>query len=44
VTAVVRRRREAVVTVHGKIAVFLGRHTPGLLDAIVRRVAVRGER
>ncbi len=31
--AIVRRERERVITVHGKIAASLGRHTPGLLDA-----------
>ncbi len=41
VTAVVRRKREKVITVHGKIAVFLGRHTPGLLDLLVRVFAIK---
>jgi short-subunit dehydrogenase len=44
VVAVVRRRREAVVTGHGRLAVFLGRHTPGLLDLLIRKFAVKGRR
>jgi short-subunit dehydrogenase len=44
VDAVVRRRREAVVTGHGRLAVFLGRHTPRLLDLLVRTIAVKGRR
>ena len=44
VSATVRRRREAVVTGHGHLAVFLARHTPGLLDFLVRRFAVSGRR
>lgn len=42
VTAVVRRRREAVVSVHGKVAVFLQRHTPGVFDFLLRTFAVKG--
>ena len=44
VTAVVRRRREAVITLHGKIGVFLARHTPGLLDLLIRVFGVKGRR
>jgi len=41
VTAVVRRRREAVISGHGRLAVFLARHAPGLFDFLVRILAVR---
>ena len=41
VSAVVRRRREAVITFHGKLGVFLVRHTPGLLDLLVRTFGVK---
>jgi short-subunit dehydrogenase len=44
VTAVLRRRREAVVTGHGRLAVFLGRHTPRLFDVLVRSFAVSDRR
>lgn len=44
VSAVVKRRREAVITGHGKIAVFLARHTPRLLDLLIRVFAIRGRR
>ena len=44
VTAVVRRRREAVVTLHGRLIVFLGRHTPRLFDLLVRTFAVSRSR
>lgn len=44
VTAVVRRKREKVITLHGKAAVLLGRHTPGLLDLLVRTFAIKGRR
>ena len=37
VRAVARRRRELVITGHGKLAVFLARHTPRLLASLVRR-------
>jgi short-subunit dehydrogenase len=40
--AVARRRAEAVITLHGKLAVFLQRHTPALVSAAVRRLALRG--
>src|SRR5262249_34841927 len=41
VRAVARRRREVVITGHGKVAVFLARHAPWLLAALMRRFAVR---
>jgi len=44
VTAVVRGKREAVISVHGKVAVFLSRHTPGLFDLLIRTFAVKGRR
>lgn len=44
VSAVVRRRREAVITFHGKLGVFLARHTPGLLDLLIRVFGVKGRR
>jgi len=37
VRAVARRRRERIITAHGKLAVFLARHTPRLLAFLVRR-------
>jgi short-subunit dehydrogenase len=43
VRAVARRRREVVITGHGKAAVFLARHTPRLLAAVMRRFEVRRE-
>ncbi len=39
--AIARRRREAVITVHGKLAVFLGRHASWLAAAIARRTRRR---
>jgi len=44
VSAVVRRRREAVVTLHGRLVVFLARHTPGLVDLLVRVFRVKRHR
>ena len=44
VTATVRRKREAVITGHGKMIAFLARHTPGVLDFLIRRFAVKGRR
>jgi short-subunit dehydrogenase len=41
VRAVARRRREIVVTGHGKLAVFLQRHTPWLISAGIRAFGVR---
>ena len=40
--AIARRRRELVLTAHGKVAVALARHTPGLLAFLVARA--RAER
>ena len=42
--AIARRRREAVITGHGKVAVFLQRHVPWLLALAMRRSGVRGRR
>ena len=44
VGAVVRRRREVVITALGKVSVFLHRHAPGLLAQIIRRFAIKGRR
>src|SRR5438093_112010 len=44
VRAVARRRREAVITGFGKTAVFLQRHLPGLLAAVIRRFGIKGRR
>ena len=41
VRAVARRRREAVITGHGKIVVFLQRHVPWLVARVMRRFGVR---
>lgn len=41
VHAIVGRRREAVITWHGKLAAALGRHTPGLRGLILKRAARR---
>jgi short-subunit dehydrogenase len=41
VRGIARRRREVVVTGHGKIIVVLQRHVPGLMAAIIRRGGVR---
>jgi short-subunit dehydrogenase len=37
VRAIARRRRERVITVHGRVAVLLARHTPRLLAWLVER-------
>jgi len=42
VRAVARRRRETVVTGHGKVAVFLQRHAPWLVAWGIRRFGIRG--
>jgi short-subunit dehydrogenase len=42
VSAVARRRREAVITGFGKAAVLLQRHLPGVLAAIIRRFGIKG--
>jgi short-subunit dehydrogenase len=41
VRAIARRRREIVVTGHGKIVVFLHRHAPWLTAFVIRRFGVR---
>jgi NAD(P)-dependent dehydrogenase (short-subunit alcohol dehydrogenase family) len=41
VRAVARRRRETVVTGHGKVAVFVQRHTPWLVAWGIRRFGIR---
>ncbi len=41
VRAVARRRREAVITGHGKVVVFLQRHAPWLVAWVIRRFGVR---
>ena len=37
VRAVQRRRREVVITGHGKAAVFFQRHAPALVSSVIRR-------
>ena len=44
VRAVARRRREAVITGHGKVVVFLQRHAPWLVAWVIRRFGVRSRR
>ena len=44
VRAIARRRREVVVTGHGKAVVFLHRHAPWLTSAVIRRFGVRSRR
>lgn len=39
--AIHKRRREAVITGHGKLLVFLQRHVPGLVSFFVNRFAVK---
>jgi NAD(P)-dependent dehydrogenase (short-subunit alcohol dehydrogenase family) len=41
VRAIARRRREAVITGHGRVTVFLERHTPWLIDWVIGRFSVR---
>jgi hypothetical protein len=41
VRAIARRRREVVVTGHGKLIVFLQRHAPGLVAAAIRVAGIR---
>jgi NADP-dependent 3-hydroxy acid dehydrogenase YdfG len=41
-TAIDRRRREAVITGHGKALVFMARHAPGLMSALVGLSGYRG--
>ena len=42
VDAIARRRREVVITGHGRAAVFLNRHAPWLIAALIRRFGIRG--
>jgi short-subunit dehydrogenase len=42
VTAIARRRREAVITGHGKALVFVQRHFPGLMSTLVGLSRYRG--
>jgi hypothetical protein len=35
------RRREKVITGHGKIAVFLQRHCPTIMSAIISRLSAK---
>ena len=44
VRAVARRRRESIITRHGRLAVFLQRHVPWLVRAVVERFGVRSRR
>jgi len=44
VRAIKRRRKEAVITAHGKILVLLQRHTPWVLDFLIHRFKVVGRR
>jgi short-subunit dehydrogenase len=41
VRAIARRRREVVITGHGKLGVFMQRHVPWLVSAAIRRAGVR---
>jgi hypothetical protein len=41
VRATARGRREAVITRHGQLAVFLQRHAPGLVATAIERIGVR---
>jgi short-subunit dehydrogenase len=41
VRAVARRRREVVITGHGKLAVFMQRHAPWLVARFVRAFGVK---
>jgi short-subunit dehydrogenase len=42
--AVARRRREVIVTGHGRLAVWLERHMPWLVASSVRRLGIRSRR
>jgi short-subunit dehydrogenase len=44
VSAVARRRREAVITAHGRVTVFLNRHAPWLVGGVIRAFGVRSRR
>ena len=41
VRAIAWRRREAVITGHGKLGVFMQRHAPWLVSAAIRRAGIR---
>jgi short-subunit dehydrogenase len=41
VAATIRRRRERVITAHGKLFVFVSRHAPGLLGGLMRMARPR---
>lgn len=41
VVAILKRKRERVITLHGKAAVFLERHIPGLFSLIIRALGIR---
>jgi hypothetical protein len=40
--AVARRRREAIITGHGRILIAMERYAPWLIRAMGRRMAARG--
>jgi len=44
VRAIARGRREIILTAHGKLAVFMQRHFPGLLSLFFRMTGYRGRR
>jgi len=44
VDAVWKRKREFVFTAHGKVAAWLGRHTPSLVHAVITRSGVEYKR
>jgi short-subunit dehydrogenase len=44
VRATVKRRRQVIVTKHGKVLVFLQRYTPWLLRAFAKRTGVSGRK
>jgi hypothetical protein len=41
VRAIARRRREVVITGHGKLAVLAQRHAPWLVAAVIRAAGLR---
>ena len=41
VRAIARRRREVVITAHGKLGVFMQRHAPWLVSTAIRRAGIR---
>jgi short-subunit dehydrogenase len=44
VRAILGRRREVVITLHGKVAVWLQRHVPGLFSLVSRRMRMPDRR